>query len=526
MIRSFRDAHSRASPTRWTCCRSLIGADAGAALAAIRHEIDPGTIAGPMPLRDAKRRLDRLVALAGTLSIPDAGNGVRNTAADAARTQDWAAMLLRQCQVVRDELVSLAPWLSLPAAPTGLEALLPDTRTPSLREVADLESKLSPDIARALETCADASIREWLIALRESVTAGSAVARQAIENSERLGGEAGEFANVDHGFLYDRSRRLFRIGFNVSDRRLDSSYYDLLASEARLCSFLAIAQGALPQESWFALGRMLAIAGGEPVLVSWSGSMFEYLMPQLVMPSYPNTLLDQTSRAAVQRQIDYGRQRGVPWGISESGYNFVDANRTYQYRAFGVPGLGLQRGLGDDLVIAPYASALALMVEPEAACSNLERLAAAGLLGRFGMFEAIDYTPSRLPRGQTGAIVHSYMAHHQAMSLLAFADLLLDHALQTRFASDPAFKATLTLLHERIPRSAAVHAHPAALPGTPVIAEQPTGRDARDHQPGHTRTRGAVAVERPISRHGDRRGRRIQPMEGSRGHALAGGPDA
>ncbi len=305
------------------------------------------------------------------------------------------------------------------------------------------------------------------------MTAGSAVARQAIENSERLGGEAGEFANVDHGFLYDRSRRLFRIGFNVSDRRLDSSYYDLLASEARLCSFLAIAQGALPQESWFALGRMLAIAGGEPVLVSWSGSMFEYLMPQLVMPSYPNTLLDQTSRAAVQRQIDYGRQRGVPWGISESGYNFVDANRTYQYRAFGVPGLGLQRGLGDDLVIAPYASALALMVEPEAACSNLERLAAAGLLGRFGMYEAIDYTPSRLPRGQTGAIVHSYMAHHQAMSLLAFADLLLDHALQARFASDPAFKATLTLLHERIPRSAAVHAHPAALPGTPIIAEQP-----------------------------------------------------
>ncbi len=143
--------------------QSSVGADAAVALAAIRHEIDPGTIAGPMPLRDAKRRLDRLVALAGALSIPDAGNGVRNTAADPARTQDWAAMLLRQCQVARDELVSLAPWLSLPAAPTGLEALLPDTRTPSLREVADLESTLSPDIARALETCADASIREWLI---------------------------------------------------------------------------------------------------------------------------------------------------------------------------------------------------------------------------------------------------------------------------------------------------------------------------------------------------------------------------
>jgi len=451
-----------------------IGADAGAALAALRQEVGSSTVAGPMPLRDAKRRLDRLAELAGTLSIPDAGYDVRDTTTNTSRTSDWAAMLLRQSQALRDELGWLAPWLSLPPAPAGLAVLLPDTRTPSLREVADLDSKLSPELARALETCADASIRDWLIELRESVAAGSAVARQAIEDSERLGAQASEFANVDHGFLYDRSRRLFRIGFNVSERRLDSSYYDLLASEARLCSFLAIAQGALPQESWFALGRMLAIAGGEPVLVSWSGSMFEYLMPQLVMPSYPNTLIDQTSRAAVQRQIDYGRQRGVPWGISESGYNLVDANRTYQYRAFGVPGLGLQRGLGDDLVVAPYASALALMVAPEAACSNLERLAAAGLLGRFGMFEAIDYTPSRLPRGQTGAIVHSYMAHHQAMSLLAFADLLLNHALQTRFESDPAFKATLTLLHERVPRSAAVHAHPAALPGTPVIAEQPT----------------------------------------------------
>ena len=450
-----------------------IGADAGAALAALRHEVDSGTVAGPMPLRDAKRRIDRLVELAGTLSIPDAGYDVRDTKADTSRTSDWTAMLLRQCQAVRDELAGLAPWLSLPAAPAGLAALLPDTRTPSLREVADLESKLSPDIAHSLETCADSSIRDWLIELRESVAAGSAVARQAIQDSERLGAQAGEFANVEHGFLYDRSRRLFRIGFNVSERRLDSSYYDLLASEARLCSFLAIAQGAVPQESWFALGRMLAIAGGEPVLVSWSGSMFEYLMPQLVMPSYPNTLIDQTNRAAVQRQIDYGRQRGVPWGISESGYNFVDANRTYQYRAFGVPGLGLQRGLGDDLVVAPYASALALMVEPEAACTNLERLAGVGLLGRFGMFEAIDYTPNRLPRGQTGAIVHSYMAHHQAMSLLAFADLLLDHPLHARFESDPVFKATLTLLHERIPRSAAVHPHPAALPGASVVSEQP-----------------------------------------------------
>ena len=130
---------------------------------------------------------------------------------------------------------------------------------------------------------------------------------------------------MDYGFLYDPTRHLLAIGYNVDERRLDASYYDLLASEARLASFVAIAQGQLPQENWFALGRLLTTAGGEPVLLSWSGSMFEYLMPLLVMPTYENTLLDQTYRAAVARQIEYGRQRGVPWGISESGYNTIDA---------------------------------------------------------------------------------------------------------------------------------------------------------------------------------------------------------
>src|SRR5213079_2682656 len=163
----------------------------------------------------------------------------------------------------------------------------------------------------------------------------------------------------------------------------------------------------------------LASAGGDPVLLSWSGSMFEYLMPLLVMPTYENTLLDQTYRAAVERQIEYGKQRGVPWGISESGYNTVDVHLNYQYRAFGVPGLGLKRGLGEDLVVAPYASALALMVAPEAACVNLQRLAAGGLAGRLGLYEAIDYSPSRLPTGTSNVNVRQFMAHHQGMTLLA-----------------------------------------------------------------------------------------------------------
>ena len=199
------------------------------------------------------------------------------------------------------------------------------------------------------------------------------LAEERIADIARLAMQAGQFADMEYDFLFDKKSGLFTIGYNTTERRQDSSYYDLLASEARLAAFIAIAQGRTPQESWFALGRLLASSGGEPVLMSWSGSMFEYLMPLLVMPTYENTLLDQTYRAAVKRQIDYGEKRGVPWGISESGYNSIDVHLNYQYRAFGVPGLGFKRGLAEDLVITPYASALALMVQPERACSNLDR---------------------------------------------------------------------------------------------------------------------------------------------------------
>ena len=169
-------------------------------------------------------------------------------------------------------------------------------------------------------------------------------------------------------FLFDEARKLFAIGYNLTEHRRDSSYYDLLASESRLASYVAIAEGQISQEHWFALGRLLTGVDGEPTLLSWSGSMFEYLMPLLVMPTFEDTLLDQTYRAAVARQIEYGVSRKVPWGISESGYNATDAHLNYQYRAFGVPGLGFKRGLVDDLVVAPYASAMALMVAPNAAC--------------------------------------------------------------------------------------------------------------------------------------------------------------
>ncbi|MGO9414911.1 MAG: GH36-type glycosyl hydrolase domain-containing protein [Syntrophobacteraceae bacterium] len=299
--------------------------------------------------------------------------------------------------------------------------------------------------------------------LRELSGIGNDLAVERITAIEKLVLQCGELSRTQYDFLFDRASHLLAIGYNIDSRRRDTSYYDLLASEARLCTFVAIAQEQLPQESWFALGRLLTNVGGEPVLVSWSGSMFEYLMPLLVMPTYERTLLDETFKAVVARQIEYGKKRGVPWGISESGYNMIDAHLNYQYRAFGVPGLGLKRGLADDLVIAPYASALALMVAPEAACLNMQRLAAEGCEGKFGFYEAVDYTPSRLPRGQSSAVVRSFMAHHVGMSFLSLAHLLLDRPMQKRFESDPLFQATALLLQERVPRATTFYSQTAAL---------------------------------------------------------------
>ena len=313
---------------------------------------------------------------------------------------EWAQALNRQCESALSELIDLLPQNLLTAATADENAATQTSGMPSLRQLADQGSPLA---------------RDWVATI------------------ERLASQSGEMAQMEYGFLFNHAQRQLAIGYNVGEHRLDQSYYDLLASEARLCNFVAIAQGELPQESWFALGRLLTTYGGEAALLSWSGSMFEYLMPLLVMPTFDNTLLDQTCKAAVRRQIDYGEERGVPWGISESGYNAVDVQFNYQYRAFGVPGLGLKRGLGEDLVVAPYACVLALMVEPEAACDNLQQMAAEGIAGRFGFYEAVDYTPSRLRRGETRAVVRSFMAHHQGMSLLSLAYLLLDRPMQRRF---------------------------------------------------------------------------------------------
>ena len=240
------------------------------------------------------------------------------------------------------------------------------------------------------------------------------------------------------------------------------------------------------------------------------------------MPTYENTLLDQTCQAVVRRQIDYGRQRGVPWGISESGYNTIDLHMNYQYRAFGVPGLGLKRGLAEDLVIAPYASALALMVSPEAACRNLERLAAEGFSGAYGLYEAIDYTPSRLPRGATRVAVRQFMAHHQGMSLLSLAYLLLDRPMQRRFEADPMLQAADLLLQERVPKaSALVFPHVAEAGATRSVSAEEQGTMRVFTDPGGAGSRSPSALQRPVPRGDHQRGRRIQPLARSGRDALA-----
>ena len=387
--------------------------------------------------------------------------------APAHEAEQWAGALGRQCRAAIDELLLLAPWLLLPPPPPEVEgelgALGALGPVPTMRGLAGLAKALGPAIAQSIASARTPGALAWLTDLQQAIGEGSRRATDMIVAIDRLAVRSGELAYMEYDFLYDKERHLLAIGYNVTERRVDSSFYDLLASEARLCSFVAIAQGQLPQENWFALGRQLTATGGAPVLLSWSGSMFEYLMPLLVMPCYEKSLLDQTCIGAVMRQIEYGRQRGVPWGISESGYNTVDVQLNYQYRAFGVPGLGLKRGLADDLVIAPYASVMALIVAPEAACLNLQRLAAEGFVGRYGFFEAIDYTPVRLRRDHPREIVRAFMAHHQGMSLLALAYRLLDRPMQRRFASDRLFQAVMLLLQERIPRPTALFSHTARL---------------------------------------------------------------
>ncbi len=420
-----------------------------AALASFRAALDPARAQPPATMGDAERTLSNLLLRAGDIHA-----AWPVTATDDANAPHWPTVLVATCEAALAELRYFAP-----------------------DAVADASDDAAGEPVPTLSQ------------LRQRPSSGQAStrARERIHQLERLAHVAGQFSLMEYEFLYDRARHLLSIGYNLDEHRLDAGFYDLLASEARLCSFVAIAQGKLPQESWFALGRLLTEVNGDATLLSWSGSMFEYLMPQLVMPSYPDTLLDQTSSHAVEAQIAHGAQRSVPWGVSESGYNTVDARMNYQYRAFGVPGLGLKRGLGQDLVIAPYASMMALMVAPEAACQNLQRLTTQGFGGHFGLYEAIDYTPSRVPHGQECVVVRSFMAHHQGMGLLSLDHLLRQQPMQKRFVADAEFQATLLLLQERIPHTGVFHPHEAETLGTRATPGESETQLRVFRNPGTTR---------------------------------------
>ncbi|MDH4154218.1 MAG: hypothetical protein OEV01_10580, partial [Nitrospira sp.] len=261
---------------------------------------------------------------------------------------------------------------------------------------------------------------------------------------------------MDFTFLFDPTRKLLSIGYRVPENCLDPSCYDLLASEARLASFIAIAKGDVPSAHWFHLGRTLTPVDDGSALISWSGSIFEYLMPALVMRFPEGSLLRRTYDLIVRRQIQYGVDRGVPWGVSESAYHARDLDLTYQYSSFGVPGLGLKRGLSEDIVVAPYATALAAMIDPTEATRGFGRLAEAGGRGTYGFYEALDYTRTRVPEGQDVAIVRAYMSHHQGMSLVSIANVLNDGLMRNRFHAEPIVRATELLLQERTPRDVPV----------------------------------------------------------------------
>jgi cyclic beta-1,2-glucan synthetase len=367
-------------------------------------------------------------------------------------------------------------------AAEAMESLLDDlpaSHSEWVRRLEDLEARAENllDIARTLASDAEEGSRSELLAWANSVREGvqshvrdieAAVLLESLETSRKaetiLGHRLSALAlraermvqAMDFRFLFDSSRKLFSIGYRVADAALDPSCYDLLASEARLGSFVAIAKGDVSPRHWFLLGRALTPVGRGAALVSWSGSMFEYLMPLLVMRQPARSLLDLTCRLVVGRQIQYGAERSVPWGVSESAHNLRDVELTYQYSDFGVPGLGLKRGLFEDIVVAPYATALAAMLEPRAALDNFERLEETGARGSYGFYEAIDYTPANLPEKARMVVVRSYMAHHQGMTLVSLGNVVHDGLTRSRFHAHPMVQAAELLLQERTPRSVAV----------------------------------------------------------------------
>ncbi len=464
-----REALSRAGETRQT--NTVTRRQLSNALDALANSLE----LAPVNAAEWAARLLELRARAVT--VADIAQTMAQERGDAAdpEVRTWADAA-RGCveSHVRDAGI-LAPWIRGNSPAIAAWSGSPRDQAPEWATIQPLLESV-PALAEAPERFEEA--QEALSVLRASLvsdrltnhetlarldalaTAFQQSAKDAVALIRRLSSIAQRaedlFHAMDFSFLFDLTRKQFSIGYQVAENKLDANCYDLLASEARLTSFIAIAKGDVPASHWFRLGRSLTPVGRGSALISWSGSMFEYLMPALMMKSPTGSLLNQTYELVVRRQMDYGAERGVPWGISESGYNARDLDFTYQYSAFGVPGLGLKRGLSEDLVVAPYATALAAMVDPNAAARNFAQLAAAGGSGVYGFYEALDYTSSRVPEGKDVAVVRAYMAHHQGMSLVSLVNALSDGAMRARFHAEPIVQASELLLQERTPRDVLV----------------------------------------------------------------------
>ena len=344
---------------------------------------------------------------------------------------------------------------------------------PSLRDLAngDIGCIKALQAIRGRSPSAEGPLFAWIDRLMLAFAKAQVMAAETLALSERLiqnGRELSE--SIDMRFLYDPERRLFAIGYNASEGRLDSSYYDLLSSEARLGSFIAIARGDAPAEHWFSMSRPYRSINRRRVLLSWTGSMFEYLMPLIFQHSYGNSLLDRATSDAVTIHIAYGRRHRMPWGMSESAFGDLDINKTYQYKAFGVPSLGLKRGLGEEVVVAPYATLLAVNKEPQASIRNLRRLAKLWLFNDYGYYEAIDFSRQPSREGEPGVIVRAYMTHHQAMGFLSLTNFLHGNLIQRRFHADARVRAVEPLLHERIPVLPPLH-HISTREGVPSVID-------------------------------------------------------
>ena len=400
---------------------------------------------------------------------------------------------------------------------------------PSLQELAGgkLACIVSLQAIREQTPADECDLLGWIDRVIAAYERSQWLAGETLAMIEQLSRDCREISeSINMRFLYNAERRLFSIGFNVSEGRLDRAFYDLLASEARLGSFVAIARGDIPVEHWFAMGRPFGAIGRRRALLSWTGTMFEYLMPLLFQRSYGNALLDKAAREAVAIQIDYGHKNQVPWGISECAFGDLDIHKTYQYQAFGVPKLGLKRGLADKIVVAPYATLLAVSIAPRETVRNLKRLAELGLLNDYGYYEALDYGRQSSHEAASGVIVRAYMAHHQGMSFLALTNFLHDDCLLRHFHTDPRVRTVEPLLQERIPILPPLY-HVSTRERVVSVASvgEVTPSVSQFDTPTYRHPQDATLEQWPLWPDADECRWGHQPLGGLRDHALAIRPD-